>query len=189
MGYSTVGPDGEVEDVIFASEPPFRVTARVVTQLYGPRLGRSIHFKTHSHWGKRHLTNGNLKLVHLMIDGNFLLEPDENDTDVGVDSRGKLFVPVNPDPIHILPCGVDAQKQLVTATKPVSRDAIPLAMQPAPVMATPPDLQKKLEDEERTFFRINGGLLYPRYGIRLDDVARFLKAKDPVGEEFWCRSQ
>jgi hypothetical protein len=123
----------------------------------------------------------------LETDGNILLEPDESDTDVAVDSRGRLFVPVHPNPIHILPCGVEAHKQLVTATKPVSGFAAPLAMQPAPVIPTPPDLQKHLEDEERIYFRIKGGLLYPRYGIRVDDIARFLKTKVPVGEEFWCR--
>ena len=185
LGYSIVGSDGE-EAVIYASEPPFQVNARVVTQLYGPHLGRSIRFKTHSHWGTEHLTNGSLKLVHLVTDGSTLLEPDENDTDVGVDSRGRLFVPAYPYSIHLLPCGVEAHKQFVTIGKPASGFAEPLQMEP--VIPTPPDLLKKLEDEEHKYYRIKGRLRYPRYGIRVDDIAKFLREKKPVGDDFWCRS-
>jgi hypothetical protein len=186
FGYSMVDADGE-ESVIYASAPPFRVSARVVTQLYGPRLSRSIHFKTHSHWGKDRLTNGNLKLVHLETDGITLMEPDENDTDVGVDSRGRLIVPVYPSPIHLLPCGVEVHRQLVTVTTPASGFAETLPMEPA--IPTPPDLQKKIDDEERVYYRIKGELRYPRYGIPVDDIAKFLKETRPAYGEFWCQRE
>jgi hypothetical protein len=184
LGYTIVDSDGE-ESIVYASAPPFRVLAKVVTQLYGPDLGRSIHFKTHSHWGKEKLTNGNLKLVHLITDGNILMEPDESDANVGVDSRGRLFVPVYPHAIHFLPCGVEAQKQLVTVREPADGFAEPLQMEP--LIPTPPELLKELEDKERYYYRVKGRLRYPRYGIFVDDIARLLKAKNPVGEEFWCR--
>jgi hypothetical protein len=186
FGYSMVDSDGE-EGVIYASAPPFRVSARVVTQLYGPRLSRSIRFKTHSHWGKDRLTNGNLKLVHLVTDGITLEEPDENDADVGVDSRGRLFVPVYPSPIHLLPCGVEVHKQPLTARRPANGFAKPMPMEPA--IPTPPDLQKKLEDEERYYYRIRGRLRYPRYGISVDDIAKFLKEKRPDDGEFRCHRE
>jgi hypothetical protein len=186
LGYSTEDSDGE-ESILYASEPPFRVRARVVTQLYGPPLGSSIHFKTHSHWGRKKLTNGNFKLVHLLTDGNTLLEPDEHDADVGVDSRGRLFVPAYPYPIHFLPCGVDAHKEVVTVRSPAGGFATPLPMEPA--IPTPPDLLKKIEDEERGYYRIEGGLMYPRYGTPVDDMAKFLKEKNPVGEELRCVSR
>jgi len=186
LGYSIVDSDGE-EAVIYASEPPFRVRARVVTQLYGPYLGRSISFKTHSHWGKRSLTNGNLKLVHLVTDGRVLVEPDENDADVGIDSRGRLVVPVYPSPIHLLPCGVEAYKQRVTVRTPANGFAEPLPMEPA--IPTPPDLQKQIDAEERIYYRNTGKLLYPRYGIPIEDIARFLKEKHLAGGELRCPTQ
>jgi hypothetical protein len=186
FGYSIVGPDGE-EDITYASAPPFRVRARVVTQLYGPRLTRSIHFRTHSHWGKERLTNGNFKLVHLITDGNTLLEPDEHDADVGVDSRGRLFVPAYPSPIHLLPCGVAVHKQLVTVRTPANGFAEPLPMKPA--IPTPLDLQKRIDEEEGYYYRIRGRLRYPRYGIPVDDIAKFLNEKHPVGRELRCVSQ
>jgi len=186
FGYSTVGSDGE-EEILYASEPPFRVRARVVTQLYGPHLGRSILFKTHSHWGKRSLTNGNLKLVHLVTDGNILLEPDESDTNVGVDARGRLFVPVYPYPIHFLPCGVEEHKQPVVVRTPSNAFAEPL-LEMEPVIPTPPDVLKQIQDEERNYYRIKGGLRYPRYGVPVADIERVLKEKHPASEEFRCQS-
>jgi hypothetical protein len=186
FGYMLEGSDGE-QDIIYASAPPFRVQARVVSQLYGPPLDRSIQFKTHSHWGKANLTNGNLKMVYLLTDGNVLLEPDDHDTNVGVDSRGRLFVPAYPYPIHFLPCGVDAYKQLISVRTPPNAFAEPLPREPA--FPSPPDLLKKIEDEERLYYKIKGNLRYPRYGILVDHISRFLKEEHVAGEEFGCQSR
>src|SRR5687767_7004104 len=95
FGYMTEADDGSAQ-VICSSPPPFRVSARVVTQLYGPRIHGPISFKTASHWGTRSLANGNLKLVHLVTDGDVTLMPNEAQVDVGSDVSGDLFVPVYP---------------------------------------------------------------------------------------------
>ena len=178
FGYVLEGDDGSVE-VLCASPPPFRVRANVVTQLYGPPIRRSITFKTESHWGSHFLTDGNLKLVHLVTDGDVVLMPNEEASDVGSDSRGDLFVPAYPGGISWLPCGTDPLKEQVTFRVPANRFAEPSQ---EPVLATPPGRLA----EDRAFFVADGGRRYPRFGIPIESISEFLRAKQPGRDDFAC---
>ena len=177
LGYSMVDDDGQ-EYVLYASDPPFRVRARLVSQLYGPALGREITFKTHSHWGTGPLTNGNLKLVHLVTDGTIVVMPDEQQADAGLDRKGMLVTPVHPNEISWLPCGTNALKVPLSA-RSSTRFRAYSGSEPS--------------EEDKAYFWFEGSRkdkdllqIYPRYAIPIDQLAMFLQAKQPKGEDFWC---
>jgi hypothetical protein len=178
FGYMTEADDGSAQ-LICSSPPPFRVSARVVTQLYGPRIHEPISFKTASHWGTRSLANGNLKLVHLVTDGDVTLMPNEAQVDVGSDVSGDLFVPVYPYEISWLPCGTNAFKQQVTFSTPANRFG---EIWQEPAMPSPPAVLK----EDGIYYATVGKRRYPRFGIPIDAISKFLSYKQPDRDAFRC---
>jgi hypothetical protein len=171
FGYAGQMSDGSTQ-IICSSPPPFKVWARVVSQLYGPPLPRSISFKTESHWGSRFLSDGNLKLVHLVTDGNVVLMPNGAAANVGFDLGGDLFVPAYPDEISWLPCGTNALKSAVRITTPAHRF---VETWQEPFEPSPPEVL----DEDRIYFVTVGERRYPRFGIPIDSISRFLADKQP----------
>jgi hypothetical protein len=105
--------------------------------------------------------SGNLKLVHLLIDGEMIEMQNEQEADVGVDVEGELFIPAYPSEIAWLPCGTNS---------PANRFAGQVA-----------DLASSSE-----FYASDGERRYPRYGIPVESLARFLQKKRPQGEGFRC---
>jgi len=177
FGYILQAPDGTPE-VFCASPPPFNVWAKVVTQLYGPHVPQSISFKTASHWGHRTLTDGNLKLVHLVTDGTVVLMPNEAAADVGTDQRGDLFTPSYGE-IGWLPCGTDALKERVIFRSPTDRFAEEWQ---EPAFPTPPERLAR----DNFYFVNDGEHQYPRFGIALDSISEFLHDKHPARDDFSC---
>jgi hypothetical protein len=176
FGYLIETEDGS-QEVLCASAPPFRVRATVVRQLYGPRIGSSVAFKTSSHWGKRPFTDGNLQLVHLQIDEEMIEMPNELQANVGVDVEGELFVPAYPDEISWLPCGTNSLKKPVTVKAPANRFAEEVAG-----LASPPGRAA----QDRIFYVSDGERRYPRYGIPIESLASFLQKKRPPDKGLWC---
>jgi hypothetical protein len=176
FGYLIESEDGS-EEVLCASAPPFRVRATVVRQLYGPPIGRSVTFKTSSHWGTRPLTDGNLKLVHLLIDGENIEMPNEWGASIGVDFEGKLFMPAYSGEYSWLPCGIDSLKKPVTVKAPANR-----FVEEEANVASPPERAR----HDRIYYVSDGERRYPRYGIPIESLAGFLQMKRPPGEGLWC---
>jgi hypothetical protein len=177
-GYPMVDEDGE-EYFQYASAPPFRVRARVISQLYGPSLDREISFKTHSHSGKKLFTGGNLKLVHLLTDGIVTVARDDHVSDVGRDENGMLITPVDPIEILWLPCGTHALKVPIS-----ERTSTKFGGYSEP---DPDETQKAyfwLDEKSRKYKY--GFPKYPRYAIPIEQLASFLQEKQPEGEDFWC---
>jgi hypothetical protein len=178
FGYQMVDKDGQ-EHFQYASDPPFRVRARVISQLYGPPLTREISFKTHSHWGTKYFTGGNLKLVHLETDGNILVAPDEHVADAGTDEDGRLITPASPDDIIWLPCGTNRLKV------PISKR---ISMNFGGYSIPDPNEEQKASywfDEKSRKYKY-GFPKYPLYSIPLDRLAMFLQETQPKREDFWC---
>ena len=179
FGYPMVDKDGR-EFFEYASAPPFRVRARLISQLYGPALDREIAFKTHSHWGTKYFTNGHLKLIHLVTDGRTIVAPDEHQSDAGTDSSGKLITPANPWDIEWLPCGTNSFKTPLSEKSSTKFGGYSI---PDP------------NEEEKAFFWFDekspkykyGFPKYPRYAIPIDQLAMFLQEKQPQWEDFWCQ--
>jgi hypothetical protein len=178
FGYELPTVDGGVE-VFCASDPPFKVLAKVVTRVYGPWIGATVSFKTHSHWGTRPMTNGNLKLVHLVTDGNVVIMPDEEQADVGADTRGVLFVPAHPHDIEWLPCGTNALKKHVIFQSPGDRFS---EQSPKPMLPSPPEVLT----EDETYYLTDGDRRYPRFGIPVDSISRLLHDTHPDRDDFRC---
>jgi hypothetical protein len=172
----------------YSSPPAFQVKARVVAQLYGPPLDASIIFDTHSHWGRERLTRGgNLKLVRLISDGVSLQVPAENEVDVGTDVRNRLIVPAYPYGIQILPCGTDALREPVTIRTPSDRFGEPrLEYDDSVIALSPPEAIQEEKEDDRIYYRTEGKQRYPRYGIPIDSIAKFLQAEQPSNEDFHC---
>lgn len=176
----------EIEDasgrayVLCSSPPPFEVWARVVKQLYGPPLGGSISFKTSSHWGPRFLTDGNRKLVQLVTDGKVLVMPNESASNVGASFAGTMFVPVYPREIGWLPCGTNALKERVAFRTPADMFG-EIWQKPQMIPLT----EEQLAEEDFYFFR-RGQRQYPRFGISVVAIEKFLSEKQPAGRDFYC---
>lgn len=179
FGYQLRASDGS-DEIICSSPPPFKVWARVVTQLYGSPIQRSISFETDSHWGSRFLSDGNLKLVHRVTDGNVVLMPNEAAANVGSDRGGHLFVPAYPDEISWLPCGTNALKKTVRVRPGGNRFA---EIRQEPFEPSPPEVL----EQERTYFITAGQHIVPRFGIPVDSLSKFLLDKGPERDDFSCQ--
>ena len=140
------------------------------------------YFKTESHWGTRSLTDGNLKLVHLVTDGNVVLMPNEAQANVGSDARGDLFVPAYPYEISWLPCGTNAFKKHVKFTTPVNRFG---ETWQEPFMPSP----REVLEQDALYFVTIGERRYPRFGIPIDSISKFLSDEHPEREAFRCFEQ
>lgn len=171
-------PECSEPDVICMDPPPFRLRARVVAQLYGPPLPRTLWFASTSHYGIPRHDAGRLQLVHLVSDGDTHVMPRYHRDEVGRDASGELMMPVYPHEIPWLPCGTHAIRVEADFRMPRDRFSEP---------ASPYLLEQAKEHPE--FYIADRTHVRPRYGIRMDDLAKFLSDRQPSGRDaFQCHT-
>jgi hypothetical protein len=112
-------------------------------------------------------------------DGKVILMPDEHEVNVGSDANDNLFVPAYPSQIGWLPCGTNALKQSVAIRDPADRFS---EMWQEPVFPSPQDVLP----QERIYYVTDGERKYPRYGISIEAISKFLRYKKPKLEDFDC---
>lgn len=169
-------PGCDEPDVICMDPPPFRLQAEVVEQVFGPPLPSKISFVSTSHFGIPRTRADTLQMIHLVHDGNFYLMPRYQRAEVGEDASGKLMIPAFPDEIWWLPCGTNAMKTKAKFRFPRNGFA-----------EHEEDVDRELLTEHPDFYTSTGKHVRPRYGIRIDDLAEFLKQRQPAGSDaFGC---
>jgi hypothetical protein len=172
-------PGCEDENVICLDPPPFRLQAEVVEQVFGPPLPRTISFVSTSHFGIPRTRPDALQMIHLISDGAVHVMPRYHRAEVGEDARGELVIPAFPDEIWWLPCGINTMKAEVTFRFPRNRFAEPAE-----------DIDQKLLANHPDFYVLGGKNIRPRYGVRIDDLAEFLKECQPAGSDaFVCNDE